>query len=153
MRVSGWSRLGVVLSILYGSAVLLFAYLERPRLEPLQNQWILAASKEIAEAISKVENQEVKPDTIRTSLMTKSVSENIAWLEIVATTPTQEQRVFAERIKIVNEQHKATISALPDVQYKFWIKAIVWWLVGSGLLFASGASIGWIYRGFRHPTV
>jgi hypothetical protein len=152
MRVGGWSRLGIVLSMLYGCVVLSFAYVERPRLEPLQNQWILAASKEIAEAISKAENQEVKPETIRASLMTTSINENLAWLEKVATAPTQPQRIFAERIKIVNEQHKATISALPDIQYMFWVKAIAWWLVGSGLLFASGSAIGWIYRGFRRPT-
>ena len=83
MRLGGWSRVGIVLSVLYGLAVALLAYDSRPRVEYLEGVWFSEAAGAIAEAISKAEGTEIQPSQVQEKLLKDGGAANIAWLEKV----------------------------------------------------------------------
>jgi hypothetical protein len=149
MRLGGWSRIGIVLSVLYGLLVAFFAYDTRPRLEYMEGAWLSDASDVIAQAISKAENKEVQSYQVRQALLKESNAENIAWLEQVAVSPSANQRKFSSAVAQVNAKHKALIAELPSQQRQHWLFAFAWWAGGTALVFALGWTAGWIYRGFR----
>jgi hypothetical protein len=149
MRLGGWSRLGIVISALYGVLVTFIAYDARPRLERLEDAWFAEAAAVIADAISKDEGTEFSQYDIRDALLKKGRSENTAWLERVATTPSEKQKLFSLAIKQVNEKYKALIAELPDRQVEYWLLALALWAGGTLLLFGAGWTVRWIYRGFR----
>ena len=149
MRLGGWSRLGVVLSILYGTVVAFVAYADRPRVEWLQSAWFSEAAEAIASAISRAEGKDLKPHQVREALLKDDNNDNIAWLEEVATTPSEKQKLFSSAVKRVNEKHKALIAKLPERQREYWLFAFAWWAGGTLLLFGTGWTVRWIVRGFR----
>lgn len=151
MRLGGWTRLGIVISALYGGLVAFVAYVDQPRLDILHRQWFSEAADSIADAIAKTEN--IRPSEIRSDLLRKSVDENVAWLERVADSPTDAQKLFSDQVKRINEKHKRLIYELPGAQFRHWLKAFVFWAVGTTLLFACGLTVRWIYRGFRGNAV
>ncbi len=53
MRIGGWSRIGIVLSVLYGVLVAVVALDGRPRLEYKQSTWFSEAADAISEVLTK----------------------------------------------------------------------------------------------------
>ena len=149
MRLGGWSRLGIVISVLYGVVVAFISYESRPRLEYLQMAWFADASATIAKAISKSEGKGVEPYDVRKALFKNEDAETISWLEKAATSPSEFQKVFSAEIARVNERHKALIAALPELQREHWLLSFLWWVGGTVLLFGTGWTARWIYRGFH----
>lgn len=152
MRLGGWSRLGIIISVLYGVVVAVVAYDGRPRLEYLQNAWFDEAAEVIAEAISKADGKEVLSHQVREGLLKKGDTENTLWLEKVATSPSENQKLFSVSIARVNEKHKANIAALPVQQYEYWLLAFASWVGGTLLLLGVGWTVRWVYRGFRQDA-
>ncbi len=152
MHIGGWSRIGIVLSVLYGILVASVAYESRPRLEYKQSVWFDDAADAISEVLTKTEGQEVQSLQIRGALLNGTDTENVAWLENVAVSPTENQKKFAAQVARVNEKHKAIITALQSEQTKHWLLSLVWWVGGVMLLFGASLSTRWVYRGFRPPS-
>lgn len=149
MHIGGWIRLGIVVSVLYGVLVAFIAYENRPKLEYLQNAWFDEAAEVIAEAISKAEGKEIQPYQIREARLQKIDIESIAWLEKVAVSPSDNQKLFSVSVARVNQKHKAIISAFPVREREYWLFAFSWWVGGILLLFGTGWGIRWVYHGFR----
>ena len=149
MHIDGWSRLGIVTSILYGCLVLVIAMDSRPRLEYKKSAWFSDASQAIAEVLSKSENKEVHGYQVREALLKGTDEENMSWLEKVATSPSENQRKFAAQVAQVNRKYKLEISDLPSETTNYWLLALGWWVGGTTLIFLAGWTIGWVYRGFR----
>ena len=152
MLIGGWSRIGIVLSMLYGILVAVVAYDDRPRLEYKQSVWFAEAADAISEILTKGEGHEVRPNQVREALLKGTEAENAAWLEKVAISPSDNQKKFSAQVASVNEKHKAVIATLRSEQRTHWSLALAWWVGGVFLLFATGWSIGWVYRGFRPPA-
>ena len=149
MHLGGWFRLGIVISVLYGVLVAFIAYDSRPRLEYLQSAWFDEAAEVMAEAISKAEGKEIQPRQIREALLKKGGTETTSWLEEIAVSPSENQKLFSAAVARVNEKHKAIISALPAREREYWLVAFAWWVGGTLLLFGAGWTVRWVYRGFR----
>lgn len=149
MRIGGWSRIGIVLSVLYGVLVAAVAYDGRPRLEYKQAAWFSQAADVISEVLTKVEGQEVRADQVRKGLLAGTNSENATWLEKVATSPSENQKKFSTQVAIVNQKHEAAILSLQSEQTMYFLLALAWWFGGVLLMFVAGWSIRWVYRGFR----
>jgi hypothetical protein len=149
MRIGGWCRIGIVLSVLYAILVVVVAFDGRPRLDYKQSTWFSEAADAISEVLTKTESQEVRPLQVREALLKGTNSENATWLEKVATSPSENQKKFSAQVASVNEKHKAIFAALPVEQRTYWLLALAWWAGGVLLMFAMGWSIGWVYRGFR----
>ena len=152
MRVGGWFRIGIVLALLHGALVATIALESRPRLEYKQSAWFSEAADVIAEILTKVENKEVRSQQVIDALLKGTEAENAAWLEGVASSPSENQKKFSTQVAKVNETHRAIISALPSEQRTHWLIALAWWLGGVLLLFSTGWVIGWVLRGFRAPA-
>ena len=153
MRLGGWSRLGLVVSALYGVIVAFVASDGRPRLEWLQSAWFGEAAEAIAAAITKGEGKEVRPYQVREALLKDGNNENAVWLEKVATSPSEKQKPFSLAVKQVNEKHSALIAKLPERQREYWLLAFAWWAGGTLLLFGTGWTVRWVVRGFRGNAV
>ena len=149
MRLGGWFRLGIVISALYGVVVAFVSYESRPRLEYLQDAWFTEAAEVIAKAISKKEGEGVEPYRVRKALFKEDNVRTVSWLEEVATSPTEFQKVFSADIARVNERYKALIAALPERQREHWVLSFLWWVGGTMLFFGTGWAVRWVYRGFR----
>ncbi len=149
MRLGGWFRVGIVLSALYALLVSFIAYDSRPRLAYLESTWFSEAADVIAESVSKAENNGVSSYKVREALLKEGNSENVAWLEKVASSPSENQKKFSSAIAAVNERNKAHIAALPAAQREHWLLSFAWWLGGTLLLFGAGWTVRWVYRGFR----
>lgn len=149
MNLGGWSRLGIVISVLYGVVVAVVAYDGHPKPEDLQIAWFDEAAEVIAEAISKTDGKEIRSSQVREGLLNLGDAENMFWLEKVATSPSENQKLFSAAIARVNEKHKAIIAALPVKQREYWLLAFAAWAGGTLLLFGVGRTVRWVYRGFR----
>ena len=152
MRLGGWSRVGIVLSVLYGLAVALLAYDSRPRVEYLEGVWFSEAAGAIAEAISKAEGTEIQPSQVQEKLLKDGGAANIAWLEKVAASPTENQKKFSAAVSAVNDRNKSLVAALPMQQRDHWLLALVWWLGGTLFMFGAACTVRWVYRGFRQTA-
>jgi hypothetical protein len=100
-------------------------------------------------AISKAEGKDVKSYQVRQALLKESADDNIAWLEKIATSPSEQQKPFSLLVKQVNDKYKTLIARLPERQREHWLLAFVWWAGGTLLLFGTGWTVHWVVRGFR----
>ncbi|RJG08802.1 hypothetical protein D3879_23340 [Pseudomonas cavernicola] len=154
MRIGGWSRLWVVITVLYGVVVAFVAYDERPTLEQLQYNWVRDASDIMAEAISRTEKVELSGLKLREMVFAeKTDAEAITTLEEIATSPTENQRLFSSKVAKVNEKHRQIVSQLGAVRGMHVLLSLAWWLGPSLMLLALGWSAGWVFRGFRGKSV
>lgn len=149
MRLSGWSRLGIVLVVIYGILVAFIAYESRPRLEYLESAWVDEAADVIAKSISKAEGKEVSSFEVREAVVLKGGQEPTLWLERVETSPSENQKIFSADLSKVNQKHKAIISALSTREREHWLLAFAWWAGGILLFLCSVWTIRWVYLGFR----
>jgi hypothetical protein len=149
MKLGGWTRIWVVLVVLYAALVTFVAYSIRPTLDQTYQQWFGSASGAIAAAISKQEDTLVTQFDVQERLLGKSRQESVAWLRQVAKSPTQAQRAFSVQVGRINAEYGNKVAAFPEQERLFWLKALGWWLVGAALLYLLGWSVGWVARGFR----
>jgi hypothetical protein len=150
MKLGGWSRLGVVLSVFYGVLVGVFVFDTWPTKEPLERAWVREASGVMAQAISEESGQPVRSsDLERVLLGHMSASDRISFFRAVADTPTEAQKAFAGSIARVNERHKEAISRLPMARFRILALGFAAWLAGVCVLFLGGFAVRWVYDGFR----
>ena len=154
MRMGGWGRLWVVITALYGVVVAFVAYDGRPKFEQLQYNWVRNGSDTIAEAISRTEKTELSGLMLREKwFAAKTDAEAITTLEKIATSPTENQKLFSSEVAKVNEKHRQIMSQFGADQGKHVLLSLAWWLEPSLVLLVLGWSAGWIRRGFREKSV
>ncbi|UCG19228.1 MAG: hypothetical protein JSU84_03190 [Thiotrichales bacterium] len=153
MRIGGWGRLWVVITALYGVVVAFVAFDERPTFEQLQYNWVRDASDTIAEAISRTEKTELSGLIIREQWFAANTdAEAITSLEKIATSPTENQKLFSSEVAKVNEKHRQIMSQFGVAQGKHILQSLAWWLGPALVLLALGWSVGWIRRGFLEKS-
>ena len=149
MRLGGWMRIWIVLSILLGIFIVLLAYDSRPTRERIINDWYQSASDVIAEKISDAEDRYVSPSEVRDAYVTASEQENIKRLKKWETSPSENAKIFSNDIGRINRSHEQKLQSLAGDTAIFWTKTIGLWLAISALLFLAGWTVGWVVRGFR----
>jgi len=154
MRIAGWGRLWVVITLLYGVVVAFVAYDERPTIEQLQYNWVRDASDTMAEIISLTEKTELSGLMLREKWFAgKPDAEVITKIEQMERSPTENQKLFSSGVAKVNEKHRQIISQFGVALGKHVLLSFTWWLAPSLMLLALGWSVGWIRRGFREKSV
>jgi hypothetical protein len=93
--------------------------------------------------------REFRAYQVREVVLQGDDAEKIAYLEQVATAPSEKQKLFSAAVAEVNEKYKALIAAFPKRQREHWLMAFAWWAGGTLLLFGAGLTVRWVYRGFR----
>ena len=83
----------------------------------------------------------------------ESTAEAIAWLDHVAVSPSEEQRIFSSAIEKLNQRHRGAIDAFPALPRAHIQLAAAWWFGPSLALYVLGRSIGWVVAGFRKRPV
>lgn len=151
MRLGGWARLGIVLSVLYAFPVWLVGYDSRPRMSGIEFFWELKVASVIAEHASKQGAKKYTANDVRAAFWKGEVdfSEKRAFFEQVESSPTEAQKPFSAEVARINSEYREEIAEFPAKQRWHWFLAFVWWAAGTALLFGFGLTVRWIYRGFR----
>lgn len=150
MRIGGWLRLWIVITVLYGCGVAVIAYSERPTLEQLQYNWVRDAADTVATKLSDAQGNKVAGYEIRDQWVTnKSDAAVIELLEKMESVPNEKQGLFSSDVAKINAKHRQFISQLGNQQVNHFLLSLVWWLGPSILVLALGSSMGWVIKGFR----
>ena len=149
MKFGGWTRLGIVASVLYGIIIIVDAILTLPDTNRIYDYWFDDASIVIASAVSAREGLNIPSYEVRNSTLNKGNEENIKWLRKAASFPSENQKIFSKELQLVNDKYEKELNMHPSKQMEHCFFAFLWWAGGTLALFASGSVIGWIYRGFK----
>lgn len=149
MKLGGWMRTWIVLSVLLGVFVALIAYDGRPTRDRIVREWYGAASEVIAEKITAAEDQYVPPDKVRDAYFNASERENLERLKKFETAPSEKAKLFSADVGRINQLHEKKLESLPRSAAIYWAQVFGWWLAICALLFLAGWTIGWVIRGFR----
>lgn len=149
MRLGGWMRIWIVLSILLGIFVILIVYDSRPTREQILRDWYQSASDVIAEKITATEDQYVSPYKVRDAYFNASERENIERLKKFEISPSENAKLFSADIGRINRLYEQKLESLPSSIAIFWAQILGWCLAISATLFIAGWTVGWVVRGFR----
>jgi hypothetical protein len=149
MRLGGWARLGIVTSTFYGILLVYFAYDGRPRLRDVQLAWFDEAANIIADRINEKEGTTITQQQVRERVLSNDDNAAAAWLEKVATSPSEQQTLFSSDIRKVNDKYRPSITNFTHRQQAYWFAVFAWWAGGTLLIFGIGCTVGWVYRGFQ----
>lgn len=152
MKLGGWVRLWIVLSVVLGALVSLIAFEGRPTRERIVNGWYQSASSLIAEKVATAENQHLSSYEVRDAYFSGSERENISRLKEFANSPSEQAKLFSVELGHINRSYEQQLDALRRSTTIYWVQALGWWLALSALLFLAGWTVGWIVRGFRGRT-
>jgi hypothetical protein len=149
MKLGGWTRIWVVTCVLYAVVIAFVISVAMPSTRSVYREWFADASTAIAQGIKSTEKRDVEPYQVENALLNKSRAENVAFLEKVENSPTENQKVFSSQVTAVNSKYRKILSGSPQRRLVFGLEAFGWWLGGALALYALGWSIGWVVRGFR----
>ena len=150
MKIGGWLRLWIVLTVLYGLLLAPFAYVERPTLARYQSDWVYDVADMVAKRLSQDTIEKVSHYKIRDRWREKGTdAETIEEFEKLVRDPTEKQKPYADEVRRLNEKHRALIADLPNKQLRHFLIFAAWWIGPALALLVFGWSIGWVVRGFR----
>jgi hypothetical protein len=149
MRLGGWTRIWVVLTVVLAVLVFGVAFLVRPTRAKLMDQWYSSASDLIATKIGAAEDRYVSAYDVQKAYFSASDEKSVALLERLANHPSERAKLFAEDLRQLNKRFNARLAAYPRAVAVHWALAALWWLVASVFLYLAGWSVGWVIRGFR----
>lgn len=150
-KPSGWLRLGIVISGLYAVLVAFIAYDKMPSANKIYASWFFEASNIIATETSMRRNNHVSFFEVQEKYLSKGPEENIKWLHQVAKINPDKLKIIPERINAINLKNEDRLENLSRDKFKHWLFAFFCWAGGTAILFALGAAISWVYRGFKQP--
>lgn len=154
MQIGGWLRLWVVVVVLYGLVVGVVGYKTRPTLDDLNYRWIGGASDVIAQVISRAENRDIQSYKVKETFFSKLTdAEAIEQLKTIATSPSENQRLFSSEVGKVNQKYVELIGHFGTERLVHILLSLAWWLGPSLAVLAFGFATGWVIRGFRGKNV
>ena len=136
MKIGGWTRLWIVVSVLYLVIVAGFAYMNRPTAERQQHK---------VEYFDKLSEESMQ--LILSSLDANKVSR--------VEMPNGKKIVFPKGTpltamdKVTHEYWDIVKSEANEKLRAFVLKAILWWAIPCLVLYTLGWLIGWVTRGFK----
>jgi len=145
MRIGGWLRLWIVITVLYGCGVAVIAYGERPTLEQLQYNWVRDAADIVATKISDAQGKKVAGYEIRDQwVATKNDAAVIELLEKIESAHNEKQGLFSSDVAKINAKHRQIVSQLESQRVSHFLLSLTWWLGPSLLVLTLGLSVGWV---------
>ena len=167
MKIGGWSRLGIVISILYGMAIIGFSFDDRPQLKRIHEEWFGKAYIILPgdAVLNKDDYMHIPidlldgfwkdvptaPDLNSQRYYFDLAKDKVEWLTNFEKTTDISLNQYAGDIAKINEKYKGKIDNLLYEKLEYWSTRLSWWMIGTLFLFGSGGAIGWVYRGFRPP--
>ncbi len=136
MKLGGWQRLFVFIATLHLVAVVSFVAFSYPRAETTHHR------AEFYERMGK-ESAAILTAALDSKGIVRVEIPNGHRIPFAASTP-QEQMEFISRHYYEMVTEKAAIE-----RWSFFGKALLAWLLPVLALYAVGAAVGWIFRGFR----
>ena len=135
MRLGGWQRVWVVLSVTYTSAVIIYLFVEFPKPEDILD--ISAIHSYMADQNVKKISNDSHEDVLGVEMPNGDV------LYFVSSLPEKEVE------KVAGDYYQAMVKVAKDNQRSLLIQVLLFWIIPIVLLYIFGWTVGWIYRGFK----
>jgi hypothetical protein len=146
-RLSGWWRLWIVASVIYGAMIVVFTWHSYPHVESISYE--ASHLKRLSDRTLLILGGRVQPSIAADTPMWARAPiilemPNGHRFEVIGnTTPEQSKEVAKDYVDVLNSiANERRISALKD--------AFLAWTVPCLLILALGWAVGWIQRGFGH---
>lgn len=154
MRLGGWLRLWLVLSLGWGIVIATFGYTDRPKVDAVITAWAYEGTDVIGEQISEREGRIVDGSEIRSYLQEAhpTNAQLVTWFESVERNPKASQLVYLDALKAVNAKFRARMADIPAQQRRHAFNAFLVWIIPLLGIIALGYATRWIWRGFRPRT-
>ncbi len=154
MKLSGWLRLWIVVSVLYSGLVIAFVAFTLPNAEdiPHSPSFYDRMSSDLRSKIlardgthtDPFERQALLDEALRRGIVVKVEMPNKHILVFSSEVPQNEQERTAEAYWTV------VTEASQKERGKYIGTAFLWWIIPILGVYALGSAVGWVYRGFRH---
>ncbi len=144
LKLSGWQRLWVVVSLLYLVTVVIFTIALMPKRANIEQAW-------------ESEIDAIVGSNIRFSLPFRDMNDEALVRVFREEYPDAYQDLSDEelvstisiRVALIDFRHQQRLDSLFGEQAKSMGIGLLAWIVPSVVLYLLGWSIGWVYRGFQ----
>jgi hypothetical protein len=143
MRLGGWLRLWIVVSVLYLIAVVVFVAIALPRPESIPHSASFYAQMAL-ELQSKLLGTRSSGTDAPDRFTFVVEMPNSHTLEFDLKVPPHEQEAVAKAYWNIEEK------TAHEARWKYIGLAFLWWVIPVLAVYVLGWSVGWVYRGFRH---
>jgi len=140
LKLNGWQRLWVVVSLLYLIAVVIFTIALMPKRSDRQQVWV----SQTINAVRVVDKSVDYPYEVRNAFKDLSDDELVRRLQAKYS-----KAPYNLEFRSIDERHEKSLQDLSKDQAKSMGLGLLAWIVPSVVLYMLGWSIGWIYRGFQ----
>jgi hypothetical protein len=154
MRLGGWSRLWIVVSVLYLIGLVVFVTITLPRPEgiPHSPSFYAQMTPDLrgkmlgtrSSGIDAPDRQALIDEARRRGVITEVEMPNRHTLVFDSEVPRNEQEAVAKAY------WKTVEGAANEERWKYVGLAFLWWVIPVLAVYALGWSVGWVYPGFRH---
>lgn len=155
-RLNVWHRIWILLTVLYGIAVGIFAYSDAPPRDEITNEWAYAVIECQSRRISKDYNRDISADDIIRAQGDRSIESLARELADGAISgahikiPGDEKEVhYKHAIFVLETKYKAQLEKLPQEKFNHYLTSLKYWLIPSLVFLLFGYAIAWVIRGFR----
>jgi hypothetical protein len=139
IKLNGWQRLWVVLSIIYFVIVAGFSFALWPAESNIENSWAYSL-------IDKTKDPNDYAYQIRDAY--KDISDKELIRRINAKYSSNQN--YKEILNTINLKYQSELQSLWKEQFKAIAIALMAWLLPIAIVYLLGLSFGWIYKGFKN---
>jgi len=142
IKLSGWQRLWVVLSIIYLPIVVLLLLEEWPNKKQIEHLWVYSI---IGASIDASKDDDYRTNRVREAY--KDISDRELIQKINAKYDKKPK--YKEKLNKINLRYQKKIQSLGKDRLIKIGMAFIGWSIPIGILYLMGLAIGWIYKGFK----
>lgn len=139
IKLNGWQRLWVVLSITYFAIVVAFTFSLWPNESKIENCWVYSLIDE---------TKDPNDYTYQIRDAYKDISDKELIRRINAKYSSNQD--YKEILNSINLKYQSELQSLWKEQIKTIAIALMAWLLPIATVYLLGLSIGWIYKGFKN---
>jgi hypothetical protein len=139
IKLNGWQRLWVVLSIIYFVIVVGFSFASWPTESNIENSWVYSL-------IDKTKDPNDYAYQIRDAYQDISDKELIRRINAKYSS----NQNYKEILNTINLKYQSELQSLWKEQFKTIAIALMAWLLPIAIVYLLGLSFGWIYKGFKN---
>ena len=139
IKLNGWQRLWVVLSIIYFVIVVGFTFLLWSTESEIENSWVYSL-------IDKTKDPNDHSYEIRDAY--KDISDKELIRRINAKYSSNKD--YKEILNTINLKYQSEVQSLWKKQFRAIAIALMAWLLPIAIVYLLGLCFGWIYKGFKN---
>ena len=156
-KLNGWQRLWVVVSALYGFAVIAGAVALAPKEQDIMSAWVWDVLRVLEEDIKRTSGKQISVSQLKDAERFRGKTEEQIVREVTRGAKEIDLQIpekkdlgqYKKAVLDLEKSYEEKLSALPAKQREHAGIAFAIWLLPVLAVLGLGYAIGWIYRGFK----